>query len=56
MIYHNDPRATQDIKKFLSDNTRGKLVDPTQAKLTKGEGKYLNIRGDSTPTKKTKKR
>jgi hypothetical protein len=55
MIYHNDPKATQDIKKFLSDNTRGKLVDPTQAKLTKGDGKYLNIRSESTP-KKTKKK
>jgi hypothetical protein len=55
MIYHNDPKATQDIKKFLSDNTRGKLLDPTQSKLTKGDGKYLNIRSES-PAKKTKKK
>jgi hypothetical protein len=55
MIYHNDRQATQDIKKFLSDNTRGKLMDPKDRSLQKGEGKYLNIRGDSTPTKAKKK-
>ena len=55
MIYYNDKQATQDIKKFLSDNTKGKLMDPSMANLQKGEGKYLNIRGDSTP-KKTKKK
>jgi hypothetical protein len=54
-IYYSDKQSTQEIKKFLSDNTRGKIMDKDAAKATKSDGKFLSIRGETT-SQKTKKK
>lgn len=53
-IFHIDKQTTQDIKKFLSPNTQGKLLDKSAVTKAKAEPN-LAIRGQSTPAKKGKK-
>ncbi len=53
MAYLFDKETTEGIKKFLSENTRGKLMDDTDYQVNKD--KTLPIRGElQRPLKKKK--